>query len=146
MQFKKLLCATDFSVSADRALAHAVTLAQSLRAEIYLLHVFQRSAAQTVAFDSRNVNKNGDKDAVFARYLAALDEIGSQYAESEVVINSILAEGPAWQSIINKTKEVDADMVIIGRNGRAGLSQLFVGSAALRVVKYSPVPVLTVRM
>jgi nucleotide-binding universal stress UspA family protein len=143
MQLKNY-CARLISPSARTPLDHAVTLAQSLRAEIYLLHVSQRSAGHTIAFDSSSANT--EQDTVFARYLAALDEIVLRYAEHEVVINIILAEGRAWQWIINKTKEIDADMVVIGRNGRAGLSKLFVDSAVLRVVKYSPVPVLTMRM
>jgi len=95
MQYKKLLCATDFSVSADRALDHAVPLAQNLRAEVYLLHVFQRSAAHTVAFDSRGNNE--ETDSVLTRYLATLDDIASRYPEQDVVIKTIVAEGPAWQ-------------------------------------------------
>lgn len=64
------------------------------------------------------------------RYLATLDDIASRYADQDVGIKTIVAEGPARQWIINKTKEINADLVVIGRNGRAGLSLLFVGSAA----------------
>ena len=128
MQYKKLLRATDFSVSADRALDHSVSRAQNLRAEVYLLHVFQRSAAHTVAFDSRGNNE--ETDFVLTHYPAPLDDIASRYVDQDVVIKTIVAEGPAWQWIINETKEIDADLAVIGRNGRAGLSQLFVGSAA----------------
>jgi len=128
MQYKKLLRATGFSVSADRALDHAVSHAQNLRAEVYLLHVFRRSTAHTVPFDSRGNNE--ETDSVLTRYLATLYDIALRYADQDVVIKTIVAEGPAWQWIINETKEIDADLVVIGRNGRAGLSQLFVGSAA----------------
>ena len=76
----------------------------------------------------------------------ALEKIASRYSERPIKIACVLAQGPAWERIVSKASELNADMIVIGRDGRAGLSKLFVGSAALRVIKYSSVPVLTLRI
>jgi nucleotide-binding universal stress UspA family protein len=143
MHVRRILCATDFSVSADRALEHAVMLAESLHAEIQLLHVYQRSAGPAVMFSLRAPAQSEHKIA--EHYHEQLNQIIDRYAENDVTIEGVLTEGPAWERIVSKAKELAVDMIVIGRNGRAGLSQSFVGSAAMRVVKHSPVPVLTVR-
>lgn len=118
-------------------------LAQGLHAEIQLLHVYQRSVGNTIAFPKRS---NGQSEHnITLHYHEQLDQIISGYAEHNVAIEGVLAEGPAWERIVSKAKELAVDMIVIGRNGRAGLSQLFVGSAATRVVKHATVPVVTVR-
>ncbi len=143
MQVRRILCATDFSSSADKALDHAVMLAQSLHAEIQLLHVYQRSAGNTMTPSIRSSAQF--EQALTTHYHQQLDKLIVRYADCDVSIHGVLAEGPAWDRIVSKAKELGADMIVIGRNGRAGLSQLFVGSAAIRIIKYATVPVLTVR-
>jgi nucleotide-binding universal stress UspA family protein len=143
MRVRRILCATDFSASADSALEHAVMLARGLHAEIKLLHVYQRSAGNTMALSARAAGRS-EQDAS-TRYHRQLDELIARYADRDVSIDVVLAEGPAWERILNTAKELAADMIVIGRNGRAGLSQLFVGSTATRIVKHATAPVLVVR-
>ena len=104
-------------------------LAQGLHAEIQLLHVYQRSAGNTITFSKRAPVQTEDK--ITAHYHEQLDQIIAGYADLNVQIEGVLTEGPAWERIVSKAKELAADMIVIGRNGCAGLSQLFVGSAGL---------------
>ena len=140
---RRILCATDFSVNAERALAHAVMLAENLHAGVQLLHVYQLSAGHSIPFSKRPYGQSEDK--ITAHYHAQLDQIIARYAEHNMSIEGVLTEGPAWERIVAKAKELTVDMTVIGRNGCAGSSQLFVGSATTRVVKHETVPVLTVR-
>ncbi len=143
MHVRRILCATDFSTSSERALAHAVMLAQSLHAEVQLLHVYQRTAGNAITFSKRSRAPTQDK--ITEHYHEQLNQIITSYEDFNVQIQGVLTEGPAWERIVSKAKELSVDMIVIGRNGRAGLSQLFVGSAATRVIKHATVPVLTVR-
>jgi nucleotide-binding universal stress UspA family protein len=38
-----------------------------------------------------------------------------------------------------------ADLIVIGTHGRTGVSKVFLGSVAERIVRLAPCPVLTVR-
>jgi nucleotide-binding universal stress UspA family protein len=45
---------------------------------------------------------------------------------------------------VQAAKEHKADLIVMGTHGRRGLSRAFLGSVAEKVVRLSPVPVLTV--
>ena len=47
--------------------------------------------------------------------------------------------------MINQARKVNADLIIMGTHGRTGLEKMLVGSTAEKVVRSSPIPVLTVR-
>jgi len=47
--------------------------------------------------------------------------------------------------IIEMAKKENAKMIIMGSNGRTGLSHLMLGSKAERVVQLSPIPVTVVK-
>ena len=56
-----------------------------------------------------------------------------------------VVEGNPHEEILEFVAEHDIDMVVMGTHGRTGLDRALMGSVAERVVRRSPVPVLTVR-
>ena len=143
MNIRRILCATDFSVSADRALDQAVDLGCVLRTRIDLIHVYHRAVSTSLG-DAIEPLRSSHVE--IQRHLQEqLDLVIARYADRDVTMRGLLSEGAAWERIIVMATETKADMIVIGRNGRSGLSQLFVGSTAVRVVKNAPMPVLTVR-
>jgi nucleotide-binding universal stress UspA family protein len=64
---------------------------------------------------------------------------------ANVKAKSVLLNGQAHDQIIKAAKSKKADIVVIGTHGRTGLSKLFMGSVAGRVVSTADCPVLTVR-
>ena len=58
---------------------------------------------------------------------------------------SIFAEGLPADEILRAARRARADLIVMGTHGRAGLSRVFMGSVAERVVRESPCAVLTVR-
>jgi nucleotide-binding universal stress UspA family protein len=44
-----------------------------------------------------------------------------------------------------KALELSADLIIMGTHGRSGLDHVLFGSTAEKVVRKSPIPVMTVR-
>jgi nucleotide-binding universal stress UspA family protein len=54
------------------------------------------------------------------------------------------AEGNPHEEILEYVSEHGIDVVVVGSHGRSGIDRLVVGSVAERVVRLSPVPVLTV--
>ena len=57
----------------------------------------------------------------------------------------VLRQGVAWEQILENAKEAGADLLVIGTHGRRGVAHAFLGSVAVKVVRASPIPVLTVR-
>ena len=143
MAIQRILCATDFSASASHALDYAADLCARLRATLVILHVYQPPpGTHRTATNHRDAAAT---EKIEDLYRQQLEDLVAPLRASVDSLSCELAEGPAWERILNHAKQSDADLIVIGRNGRAGLSQLFVGSTATRVVKNAAVPVLTVR-
>lgn len=136
---KHILVPTDFSDTSEGALAAAVELARTFHARITLLHVWSVpniGYAEGLSWPLEGMEKA-------ARI--ALDEVEARTRALHVDTDSILQIGAEWERILELVKARNIDLVVMGTHGRRGLSRVFLGSVAERVVRLSPVPVLTIR-
>jgi nucleotide-binding universal stress UspA family protein len=62
-----------------------------------------------------------------------------------VEVERTITTGVPQDEILSLVAEGDADVVVMGTHGRSGLDRYLLGSVTERVVRQSPVPVLTVR-
>ena len=58
---------------------------------------------------------------------------------------SMLKTGVPWAGIMDAIEETKPDLVVMGTHGRHGVERVMLGSVAEKLVRLSPVPVLTVR-
>lgn len=144
--YRKILVPTDFSPGAEVALEHALVLRQHLGATLTLLHVYPLPIAYGPPYAytvdligpiERDARAQLEKTSQRARELGAGDQ--------PVPIQAKLAAGAAALSITEEAKEGGYDLIVLGTHGRTGLSHLFIGSVAERVVRTAHCPVLTVR-
>ena len=70
--------------------------------------------------------------------VAALQAMGAS-ATAEVVVASDIDE-----AIVAKAREIQADVIVMGTHGRAGLARAVIGSVADRVIRSADVPVVLV--
>jgi nucleotide-binding universal stress UspA family protein len=140
---KRLLCATDLSDAAEPVLRQAEALARSLGAEVILLHVASEAPLWSEALYTPSVR------AVFeGQRRWAADALASRVAAlaaAGVPGRAVLRDGVAWEEIVGAARDEQADMIVMGTHGRAGLDRMLMGSVAERVVRQAPCPVLTVR-
>jgi len=61
-----------------------------------------------------------------------------------VTAKPLVLAGAAPEAITEAAKDNDADLVIMGTHGRKGVSRLFLGSVASRVIATAPCPVMTI--
>jgi nucleotide-binding universal stress UspA family protein len=59
---------------------------------------------------------------------------------------NILTHGPAETAILEATKSLPADLVVVGTHGRTGLGRLALGSVAEAVVREAGCSTLVVRL
>jgi nucleotide-binding universal stress UspA family protein len=144
-RIRKILHATDFSKASARALQEAVKLAKDNRARLLVVHVIEPTPYVAGG------------EFAGAEIYTRLDEMATRNAESsmsklvgrlkklKVRAESLLLRGLAHEQIVKAAKNKKADMIVIGTHGRTGLSKLFMGSVAGKVVSLASCPVLTVR-
>lgn len=154
---KTILVPTDFSEGARTALEHATTLAKAFKAKIVVLHVIETLAytmTETVErVDTATMVKSMtqspqlmDVYALVQRAVEpALDQLVDELQKEGVSASRGLAQGVAYEQIVAHSQAVGADLIVMGTHGRRGVSHLFMGSVAERVVRTAPCPVLTVR-
>jgi nucleotide-binding universal stress UspA family protein len=137
---KNVLFATDFEVSASRALPFAVALADRYEAKLYAAHVIPPEAYTFASPGSidRVLKEAGD----FAGY--TLNQIVGSLRCRGLLCDALLGEGNVAEVLEGWVQTYSADLVVVGTISRAGWSKVVLGSVAEEVIREAPCPVLTV--
>jgi nucleotide-binding universal stress UspA family protein len=138
-----ILAATDFSETAARAIEVARDLGRRFTAHLHLLHA-------ALLLDDPHLEherRSQIEELLTASEISRRQALEESYEEEHgVEITPHIVRGIAPGEVIVETAgTLGCDLIVMGTNGRRGLSHLFLGSVAERVVRTSPAPVLTVR-
>lgn len=142
LEIRTILSPVDFSETSDHALDYAVELAQKLGAQVHIIHVWQ-PLTYAVADGVYIPTSEHLSNQVFDLQ-EKLDKQVARYADRGVT--GRLIEGVPYMTIVQTAEEMKADLIVMGTHGRTGLMHLLLGSVAERVVRLSPIPVLTLRL
>jgi len=144
LRIRNLLFPTDFSDSAERALPHALALADRFGARLHMLHAVVLHAADPRDPDHRFP----DLEDAWQRLDGwAADRMGSAPPRDDrvEVVHARRRGVSAAPVVLEYLEEEDVDAVVMGTHGRRGLRHMLLGSVAEEVVRTAPCPVLTVR-
>lgn len=138
---KNILFPTDFSSSADNALAYAIEFARKMNSKLTLFNTFTFPVYATEMAVEANMTEQIRTDSEVA--LKQLeDRIHSIAPDIETEFST--SWGFAADEIISKAKEMNADLIIMGTEGAGGIKRLLFGSNTAEVVSRSSCPVLAV--
>ncbi|MEQ9591617.1 MAG: universal stress protein [Cyclobacteriaceae bacterium] len=142
---KKILVPCDFSDSAIQAFKFAVEIANQSNGEINLLHVIEIPVMHdsvmmpTMSLEEtylKEMKVRADKD---------FEKMKSKWAKDGPKVNTFVQYGAPTASISRFVEEKKIDLVVMGTKGASGLKEFFVGSNTEKVVRWSPVPVITIK-
>jgi nucleotide-binding universal stress UspA family protein len=143
VQFRRIVCAIDFSPTATAAAAHAAELARVHGGELTLLfvlpHVTQPFAGLGV-LDSFTQLHGELRTRAKSQLDAAAERLGPGLR-----VRTELREGNIADEVVAYARDTQADLLVIGTHGYTGVQHLLLGSTAERVVRRAACPVLTVR-
>jgi nucleotide-binding universal stress UspA family protein len=124
----------------------ALTLARAGRAPLTIVHVLA-PFVPVAAGDGFVLPETYERLDASARAAARkqLDRLVARARRAGVRASGLLRDGVPYEQIVRAIRSQRADLVVIGTHGRTGLTRLFLGSVAARVVTLAPCPVLTVR-
>ena len=141
--FRRILVPHDFSVHANRALRVAAQLVAP-GGEIVVLHAIvpyvptsDLPVAQLGAYISPAELVSGARRRLEREVKRSL---GTRRTPRVTIAVEIAEPG---QCITRRSR--DMDLVVLATAGRTGLSHLVIGSVAEKVVRHSPIPVLSLR-
>lgn len=137
--FKKILVPLDRSSLSEQALATAEAIAHASDGELSLVIAHAMSPYDGTLAASWSDAKD-PKETTYIRQVA--DEIARG---ARVVVGGTVATGAPVEAICRRTREIDADLIVMTSHGRTGFSRAWLGSVADGVVRSASVPVLMLR-
>lgn len=141
ISFAKILVPTDLGEPSRHALTTAVELAKKFDAQIVLVHVFD----VPMSYAGMDLSP---RDLLAPLWQGAKEQLDVALADVRKSIpNATLtvSQGTPWREILAAIEREHADLVVVGTHGRRGIGRALLGSVAEKLVRLSPVPVLTVR-
>ena len=135
IELKNILFATDFGPGAEKAAAHAFSLAQEHGARLSLLHVIESAAAYTEESVARQREIN----------IVRMRQLMPKGSEDWCKIEFRVTFGAAVEEILLSAREIKADLIVMGAKPRKSLAGHAPLTIAYNVVTKAPSPVLTVR-
>ena len=137
---KRVLVATDFSPSSQKAMHYALALARAHGSKVYLAHVVS-SLGFTIA--------EGDvmcmAQDVAARDMSGLEEEWARRGEfAGIAHESVVCCGVVWEQLRQIVDCEHIDLLVMGTHGRTGLRKIVMGSVAEEVFRHAKYPVMTV--
>lgn len=136
--YDRILHPTDGSDAGNRAVRHAIELADTYDATLHVLSVI--NVDEFAALDGVDLEsvRQSRSDAVTA--------IADRIAEADIDAVTEIRNGVPADEILAYADETDVDMIVMGTQGRSGVDRMLLGSITEAVVRRSTVPVVTVRL
>jgi nucleotide-binding universal stress UspA family protein len=140
--YDHILVPTDGSDHARRAADHGAMLAGAFDATLHLLTVVDIEAAAG-PFSAGGVDESYIEDRTTSER-EALAELAADLDGPDTV-ETVVETGSPAEGILGYAEDHAVDLVVMGTHGRSGLRRYLTGSVAERVLRLSPVPVVTMR-
>lgn len=137
----KILLATDFSQSAEKAAAYAKALARRFGSGIEVAHIFDPSVVISPV-DATLGYTAWMKEELCAE---SVESVRDDFTSSGIQAIAINYEGhsPA-HDLIDIAKKDKVDLIVAGTASHTGVNRLILGSTAEGLIRNAPCPVLTV--
>ena len=135
-----ILVPVDYSEQSIIALEQANNLSRVFNSEIHVLNVISEEFSLAKLFN------DDDKLEFQKRAKVKLDEfVEKKSSEFGVELRPIQVHGKIYDQIANTADVIDAMFIVMGTAGTSTLKKKFIGSNALRVVRESHKPVITIK-
>lgn len=144
LQFRKILCPVDHSSVSSRGLRNAIKLTRAFDAELVVL-----SVVPEVSWLTAHVSKRSLQEEAFDRYQRQwredFDRFIANHSFDGVKWTREVRLGSPHQQILAAVEEHQADLIVMGSSGRAGVARVFMDSVTRRILQELPCSLLSVK-
>jgi nucleotide-binding universal stress UspA family protein len=146
--YKNLLVATDGSKLSNKALAHAIGLAQAVGASL------------TVFYAAPDYPMPAYADAMVYEPISRRDYAKLATDEAQKILDAAATKAEAaglaykvafaiaaapWEAILAAARKHKCDAIVMASHGRRGISAMLLGSETQKVLTHGKLPVIVVR-
>jgi len=141
ISIKTILCPVDFFPASDAAANYAAGLAANYGAGIHLLHVITPLPAMSYeyAIDTSPIMKSMQETAK-----GELQDLAAKVKAAGVDVEYEVRAGDVYEEIKRSIDSVKPQIVVMGTHGRRGVERWFMGSTTEKLLRHSPVPLITI--
>jgi nucleotide-binding universal stress UspA family protein len=144
LNIKKILVPVDFSEYSKMAVDYSVEFAKKFGSELILIYVIEPILYPS-DFGLGQIPINQVDLEIQSKAEDELKRLIDEKIPPTIKTNYFVRTGKPFLEIINAAKEQDCDLIIIASHGHTGIEHILFGSTAEKVIRKSPIPVLTVR-
>jgi nucleotide-binding universal stress UspA family protein len=158
--FAKILVALDDTTLSSTILEESIAMAQKMEARLMLLHVLTPLEVNHLGIHPGGLGIEGffpilneqtlkqyseEWHAYEAHGMAQLQGHMRSATERGVAVECNQSAGDPGQSICKVAQEWGADLILMGRNRKSSITELFLGSTSNYVLHHAPCSVLAVQ-
>ena len=139
--FSKILVPVDGSKFSLEAVRLARRLARSHDSRVLLLHVLDTTVVEQL---QRFSDKSHDEVRADMEKSAKgfLKDMSLEVSQWDITVDIILREGTPHEVILTEADNWGADLIVMGKLGKRGVSRILLGSVAERVIEFTKLPVM----
>lgn len=138
--YADILVPTDGRAGMERVTEHALELAELCDARLHVVYVVEETAYVSVPDDVREQVRDtleGDAES-------ATKAVAERALDWGVTVHREIRWGDPAVAIVAYSVENDVDVIVMGTRSKTGFERYLLGSVAEKVVRVSPIPVVTV--
>jgi nucleotide-binding universal stress UspA family protein len=140
--YKRILLPLDGSPLAEKALPHAIAIAECFQAELVLIRVLI-PLPRSPTTNEAALQRAEKATAGFVR--ENMERIAVSVQERGITVQLIVTGGRPHSEIIQYAESNHIDLIVMCTRGESGFSRWLIGSVSDRVMRGANVPVLMVR-
>ena len=141
----KIMIATDGSDASRHAARLAISLAKQSAGKVIAVYVVDiQRLAHLPGYTTLQGLKKSLLDVMLKEGEEAVAYIEDKSKDEGVSFEKVILKGNPSDELLRYSKELRADILIIGSIGRTGISKFLLGSVAEKVVRHAEVPVMVV--
>jgi universal stress protein E len=141
-RFTNIMCPVDFSEPSKRALYNSILLSRKFQSTLNILYVYE-----PITYISKRIDSDIDEENAlrFKKAKSLMKEFIKDFDLSGINHSVKIKKGIAHEKILNTIKKEGITLLIMGTNGRVGLSKFFLGSVTEKVTIEMPCPFITTK-
>ncbi|MFW6229593.1 MAG: universal stress protein [Halanaerobium sp.] len=152
---KKILVAVDGSQSAQKAAKKAADLAEDLKAEVTLIHVYTESAqipvnqfnevASYLSAETMEEIMEQQEDTIKEKRQKILDEDAEFFKEKGIKPEKVLLHGDPADDVCDYAEENNFDLIVVADKGHGKVERFLLGSISDKIVRHAKISVMVVK-
>jgi nucleotide-binding universal stress UspA family protein len=142
--YKTILVPLDGSKRAEKILPHVENMAVRYKAKVIFLTAMEHVFAAGIEGSFIQYSEK-DLNAQLEQAKSYLNKITENFHKKDISTQTVVANGPAVERIIQTAEKENADIIAMASHGGGGFTRVFYGSVAAGVLNRANRPLLVIR-